>query len=277
MGESTYLGKWTKEEYQNQREKYGAASFVKEILQYRDEEWTSRFWTIWIGGLLGRPATMCERKMVLDSVAFWNYADCLLDGLNGPPGQDDLDQANEKLRKVIARLEPELVILMSNRLSSNLFRGKDNFAMNPTPEHRKVWKGCVEGVEFSFLSINHPRGFREEDRVAIRDAIEGLGGHQPGRQRFFRNCATMPPKCPDDQTDCAGEKGEKPPKDQDDEPSLSGRQIWHTRLDLILDADDPHATNAIKHLLTYFVWSWLEKSAGPETAKGTDDQTSPKL
>jgi hypothetical protein len=68
-----------------------------------------------------------------------------------------------------------------------------------------------------------------------------------------------------------------PPKDQDDEPSLSDRRIWHARLDKILDADDPHATNAIMHLLTYFEWSWLEKSAGPETAKGTDDQTSPKL
>jgi hypothetical protein len=181
MGESTYLGlndSW--ELYKKQRGEVRLEWFIKYgILPYRDGvSKASAFWTKWINGLLGRQ--MCclrERQMVLDSVAFWNYADGLpLDGHSTYPRGDDLKRANGKLRKVITKLEPNLVILMSRRLWPNLSEGDDGFAANPHAPHGTVCKDQVGGVKFSFLSICHPRGFsRKRDWCAIRSALESYG------------------------------------------------------------------------------------------------------
>jgi hypothetical protein len=179
MGESTYLDpSETMEQYQGLRKEYELAYFIEhDILPYRNGVWkTSVFWTKWINGLLGRQ--MCclrERQMVLDSVAFWNYADGPPLNLPGtPPHCDDLKRANGKLRKVITKLEPNLVILMSRRLWPNLLKGDDRFAADPNAVHGAVCKDEVGGVKFSFLSICHPRGFsRKRDWCAIRSALEG--------------------------------------------------------------------------------------------------------
>jgi hypothetical protein len=181
MGESTYLGpSETEEQYQELRKMLGVAYFIKhDILPYRDGVWKKAvFWTKWINGLLGRQ--MCclrERQTVLDGVAFWNYADGPpLNGHSTPPRCDDLKRANGKLRKVITKLEPNLVILMSRRLWPNLSEGDDRFATDPNAVHGTVCKDKVGDVRFSFLSICHPRGFsRKRDWCAIRSALESYG------------------------------------------------------------------------------------------------------
>ena len=180
MGESTYLGSnETMEQYQELRKEYGLAYFIKhDILPYRNGDWTAGFWTKWINGLLDRRTTsLSERQTVLDSVAFRNYADGPpLDGHSTPPHCDDLKRANGKLRKVITKLEPNLVILMSRRLWPNLSEGDDRFAADPKAPHGTVCKDQVGDVKFSFLSICHPRGFsRKRDWCAIRNALESHG------------------------------------------------------------------------------------------------------
>jgi hypothetical protein len=78
--------------------------------------------------------------MVLDSVAFWNYADGPpLDGPGADPRADDLKGANGKLKKVITKLEPNLVILMSRRLWPNLSKGA-GFGTDPNALHGTVCK-----------------------------------------------------------------------------------------------------------------------------------------
>ncbi|MGO9259150.1 MAG: hypothetical protein ACLQU1_22940 [Bryobacteraceae bacterium] len=128
-------------------------------------------------------ASLSERQAVLDSVAFWNYADGHpLDGHSTFPREADLGLANRKLKKVVAKLEPDLVILMSIRLWPYLSRGDDAFAIDPNANHGIVCQDNLGDVkEISFLRVRHPtRGFRQEDRCAIGHAIEALGGQQPG-------------------------------------------------------------------------------------------------
>ena len=198
MGESTYLGpNETMEQYEKLRKKIGAAYFIKhDILPYRNGKWTARFWTTWINGLLGRQ-TCClrERQMVLDNVAFWNYADGPpLDRNRKSPPQQVLHQTNVKLREVIKKLQPDLAILMSRGLWPYLSQGSGAFAIDPSAAHGTVYKDQVDDVSFRFLSINHPSGgFGERDCRAIRSAIEGLRGRQPKQQGTFRTGEAAPP------------------------------------------------------------------------------------
>jgi hypothetical protein len=105
MGETTYLGlNDTIEQYEKRRKRFGPRYFIQtDILPYRNGAWTASFWTRWINGLLGRE-TCClrERQMVLDNVAFWNYADGppLKDKRTGPP-KEYKEIANRKLRQII--------------------------------------------------------------------------------------------------------------------------------------------------------------------------------
>jgi len=244
MGESTYLGSnETEEQYQSLRGKDGLAYFINhDVLAYRDGKWTAGFWTKWINCLFGqRTASLSERQLMLDNVAYWNYADGPpLGGHSTYPRDDDLRRANAKLRKVITKLEPDLVILMSSRLWHNLSEGDDRFATDPNAAQGTVCQDQAGDVKFSFLSIRHPRRFQERDCCAIRRAIEGLGGHQPGRQGTSHSSEAAPPKSQGDPSDAVD------------------RQPWHTLLDAILDAGHPNASAAIEHLLKYF-----EASAPP--------------
>ena len=187
MGESTYLGpneSW--EQYDDLGTKLGGSYFVvHDILAYREGEgdWRiSPFWTKMINGLLGRRMYgIPERREVLDSIAYWNYGDGQpLAGHSRRPSKDVLSQSNGKLRKVIARLRPDLVVFMSRRLWSNLSQGDCAFATDPNAVHGTVCKSHVDGVEFRFLSICHPRHFSiERDWRAIRCAIKECHGRQP--------------------------------------------------------------------------------------------------
>jgi len=186
LGESTYFNEEDgKDVFDSQREGIEGGWFAHyNVFAYRQGKWTGRFFTMLIHGLLGRPAAAGERRRVLDSIAFWNYADGEpLESHSRWPRGDDLCRANGKLRRVIEELRPHLVILLSARLWPNLWDGKDFFeppTADGVPPIRTVCRANGNGVETHLLGVCHPRGFRDEDRGAIAKAIRDAGGKQPG-------------------------------------------------------------------------------------------------
>ncbi len=92
LGESTYLTD-EQEQYDQDIKNWGKCYFVEhDVKAYRDRQWTARFWTNWTNCLYGRRTDhFSQRRNVLDSVAFWNYADGEpLDGNRTYPRPADL-------------------------------------------------------------------------------------------------------------------------------------------------------------------------------------------
>ncbi|HYW48686.1 MAG TPA: hypothetical protein VE959_37830 [Bryobacteraceae bacterium] len=162
------------------------------VFAYRQGKWQASFWTKWINGLLGREARLDERQTVLDSVAFWNYADGRpLERHSTAPNEDVLGQANGKLRLVIDHLRPDLVILLSSRLWPKLSEGKDAFK-----EAKNVCLGTtcevkVGEIRTRLLGVCHPRRFSiAGDWCAIKQAVKEARGRQPEARTDF----VAPPK-----------------------------------------------------------------------------------
>jgi hypothetical protein len=229
LGESTYLSESERDQYQADRKKWGACYFVHhDVLAYRNGNWTHQFWTKWINGLHGSATLQLQQRQgVLDSVAFWNYADGPpLSGNRQYPPDKILEQANGKLRRVIATLQPDLVILMSRRLWGNLSEGESKFSTDPNAAHGATPEGQVDNHKFHFLTVRHPSGgFGAKDSGAIRHAIQEFGGHQPG---------------------APAEAGDSP---NGEHSQSGGREDWHRRLDAVLEARDANALAAMDHLI----------------------------
>lgn len=164
MGESTYYSDDDPELYGRQRKElgdHGPGCFAHYgILAYRHGKWNDGFHTKWVGALLGAKAECPDqRQRVVDNVAFWNYSDGKpLCGHGVKPRQEDLETANKKLRLVIGKLKPDLVILLSKRLWPNLSKGPDPFEKcTPDADLGTLCAQEVDGITTYFLSLPHPR------------------------------------------------------------------------------------------------------------------------
>ena len=190
MGESTYCSEpeheCPRDLYLRQRVHIGAGWFAHYgAYAYRQGKWNDAFWTKLSSVLLNREMRcLADRRLVLDSVAFWNFGDTEpLEAHSIAVPEGDRTQANLKLRDVIRELKPQLVILLSKRLWDNLGRGSGAFE-NCQP-NAKTGALCFQKVgesEIGFLCLPHTRGFKYSDVMpAVREAIENkkVGGRIP--------------------------------------------------------------------------------------------------
>jgi hypothetical protein len=191
MGESTYFSEECPEElYIKQRKQIEQGMFAHYgAFAYRQGKWNDGFWTKMAGALLDRAVKAPgDRQLVLDNIAFWNYVDGKpLSSHSKAPRPEDQKLANKKLRLVLDKLRPDLVMLLSTGLWTNLSKGDDddNDKFNCDPEVR-AGSSCTDeiaGHKIDFLRLPHPRGCNSYDVVscAVRKAIEKLGGHVPDR------------------------------------------------------------------------------------------------
>ena len=138
MGESTYEPReYLAGQFNREYECLGPSWFPhKNLLAYSQGLWSDpHFASKWLGLFLNRPPKdLADRKRVIDSVAFWNYADVMLATSGKPPGKEDLKTANLKLRSVLSALQPRLVVFLSTRLWSNLAEGCDPFDQDRVKE-----------------------------------------------------------------------------------------------------------------------------------------------
>ena len=188
MGESTYCSKpeneCPKELYLRQRAHIGPGWFAHYgVYAYRQGKWNDAFWTKLITVLLNREIeSLADRRLVLDSVAFWNYGDPEpLEAHSIKVPEKDRTQANVKLRNVIRELKPQLVILLSKRLWDNLGEGSRAFEnCHPNAQTGTLCRQEVDEGEIRFLCLPHTRGFKYADvKPAVRKAIECAGKQTP--------------------------------------------------------------------------------------------------
>ena len=186
MGESTYEPReYEAGQFKREYECLGSSWFPhKNLLAYSEGLWSDpHFASKWIGLFLDRPPRDLEdRKRVVNSVAFWNYADVMLTSSGKPPGKGDLKTANRKLRSVLAALQPRLVVFLSTRLWSNLAEGCDPFDQDGVKETELYEMFEMKDQGLNFLHFPHPRGrYWKNDKVRskFKSAIAKLGGKIP--------------------------------------------------------------------------------------------------
>jgi hypothetical protein len=163
MGESTYYSDDGPEVYKRQRKAMedmsgnGPGWFAHyNLFAYQQGKWNDPFGAGWISTLLGKRApALHERQVVLDSVAFWNYADGPpLCAARREPPKEYLENANRKLECVIAKLKPDAVILFSRTPWQDwLARG---FDCDPEVGCAKPTKVSVNGHTLRLLWSYHP-------------------------------------------------------------------------------------------------------------------------
>ena len=186
MGESTYEPReYEAGQFKREYECLGSSWFPhKNLLAYSEGLWSDpHFASKWIGLFLDRPPRDLEdRKRVVNSVAFWNYADVMLTSSGKPPGKGDLKTANRKLRSVLSALQPRLVVFLSTRLWSNLAEGCDPFDQDRVKETELYEMFEMKDLDLNFLHFPHPRGrYWKNDMVRskFRSAIVKLDGKIP--------------------------------------------------------------------------------------------------
>lgn len=123
LGEATYLGRKTREQFQDEYRSWGRSWFNGLIQEYRAGDWTHQYWTKWIKAFLGHLPSLKDRQKVLDQVAFYNFGDVMLDGSRMPPSSSRdyrIESARKKFQRICEALEPQLIVVLAYRVWEDL-------------------------------------------------------------------------------------------------------------------------------------------------------------
>jgi len=185
VGDSTYLGPLPAPVFEREYDDDGTDWFNKNaIFPYRNEYWGDAYFTKWTNALVGESVEHRDRRQfrrgVLDSVAFYNFCDSILERAGVCPEPDAFVKARPIFGQILETLKPHLVILTAYRVRDVL--------SNRAP-YGGAWETYDGGYSLirppkgpSLLCLPHPNGGRRwwkknQVHAAVLDSITLLGGN----------------------------------------------------------------------------------------------------
>jgi hypothetical protein len=183
LGESTYLGRKTRQQFEHEYRLCGRTWFNDLVQEYQAGEWTHQYWTKWIKAFQGQLPNFRDRLEILDKVAFYNFGDVMVDGSRMPPSSSayyQTEEARKKFERICEAFGPRLIVVLAYRLWDDLpLHGRKG----PRMGRFDTWHYTFGSTDSLALSLPHPStsAWRSaETHAAIKSALD-----------FVRHSATL--------------------------------------------------------------------------------------